>query len=109
MRMKALLMGLASAVLLYTLPATAQAQDVRRYAEREAETPRLAEFRGGCHGPSGWGLLVMIPLALVILPFYLVYKAGEALHDWICPPVQKKKEPPPGKKAALPGAAACAG
>ena len=74
--MKPWLIGLASAVLFYTLPAPAQAQDSRRYAEREAETPGLAEFKGGCPGPSGWELLIMIPIALVLLPFYGLYKGA---------------------------------
>ena len=109
-RMKPWLIGLASAVLLYTLPAPAQAQDARRYAEREAETPRLAEFKGGRHGPSGWELLLMIPIALVLLPFYGLYKGGEALHDWICPPYKKKEDqvPTPKKAMSWDGAPACA-
>ena len=111
MRMKPWLIGLASAVLFYTLPAPAQAQDSRRYAEREAETPGLAEFKGGCPGPSGWELLIMIPIALVLLPFYGLYKGGEALHDWICPPYKKKEEKPsapPKKNMSWEGTPACA-
>jgi hypothetical protein len=109
--MKPWLIGLASAVFLYAVPAPVQAQESRRYAEREAETPRLAEFKGGCPGPDGWTLLLMLPIILVVLPFYGLYKGGEALHDWICPPDQKKEEAPatPGKKGmSWAGAAACA-
>ncbi|HEX7901297.1 MAG TPA: hypothetical protein VF950_26295 [Planctomycetota bacterium] len=87
--MKAPLIGLACAVLLHTLPV--QAQDAQRYGQREADTPRLAEFKGGCPGMDGWEVLLLLPLALVILPFYGIYKGGEALHDWICPPYVKKK------------------
>ena len=89
--MKPLLIGLASAVLLYTLPTPAQAQDAQRYAEREAASPGLAEFKGG-HGPDGWVIVLLLPLIIVALPFYGLYKGGEALHDWICPPYEKKKE-----------------
>lgn len=97
--MKALLIGLASAVLFYSVPA--QAQDPRRYAEREAETPGLAEFKGGCPGPDGWMLLLILPLGLVALPFYGLYKGGEALAYWLCPPY-KKKEPAPCAPASRP-------
>ena len=90
--MKAPLIGLASAVLLYTLPAPVRAQDDQRYAQREVETPRLAEFKGGCPGMDGWEVLLLLPLALVILPFYGLYKGAEALHDWICPPYVKKRD-----------------
>lgn len=92
--MKPLLIALASAVVLHTLPAPAPAQDPRLYAEREAETPRLAEFKGGCPGPDGWALLILIPLALVVLPFYGLYKGGEALAEWVCPPYEKKEPAP---------------
>ena len=95
--MRLLTIGLASAILLHTLPAAAQ--DAPRYAQREAETPRLAEFKGGCPGPDPWMLVLLIPLAIVFLPFYGLYKGGEALHDWICPPYQKKKDAPPARKA----------
>lgn len=92
--MRSGLIGLASAVLLGSLAAPLQAQDVRRYAEREAETPGLADFKGGCHGPNGWALVLLVPLAIVALPFYLLYKGGEALYKWICPPYEKKEPDP---------------
>lgn len=104
--MRPWLIALASAVLLYTLPV--QAQDAPRYAQREAETPRLAEFRGGCPGPDAWMLVFLIPLAVVVLPFYGLYKGGEALRDWICPPYTKKA-PSPAAKPAPPQVSPCGG
>lgn len=80
--MRLALIPLASLILLHTLPAPARADDVPRYAAREAATPRLAEFRGGCPGDFGPWILLLIPLALVFLPFYLLYKGGEAVVRW---------------------------
>ena len=91
-----ILIGLASAILLHTLPAPAQADgerapraDAARYAQRELESPRLAEFKGGgCWDPGPW-ILLLIPLALVCLPFFLLYKGGEFVVELFAPP------PPP--------------
>lgn len=112
------LIGLASAILLHTLPAPARADEERparadagRYAQREAEAPRLAEFKGGgCWDPGPW-ILLLIPLALVALPFFLLYKGGEALIDLFTPTPPSKpyspKPKPPAPAPARPSVATC--
>ncbi len=114
-----ILIGLASAILLHTLPAPAQADgeranraDAERYAQRESETPRLGEFKGGgCWDPGPW-ILLLIPLALVVLPFFLLYKGGEALVELFAPAPPpstpyKPKPKPPAPAPARPSVATC--
>ena len=100
---KLLAIGLASAILLHSLPAPVQAQDaVQRYAQREAETPRLGDFKGGgCWDPGAW-IILIIPLAVAFAPFYLLYKGGEALHDLFCPPAPSTPYTPKPRPAVDP-------
>ncbi len=106
--MNLILVGLASAILLYTLPAPAwadgergSAAESKRYAQREAETPQLDTFRGGCPGDMGPWLILLIPIALVVLPFYLLYEGCDALRGLICPekPASAPKPAPEKEKA----------
>lgn len=104
--MKLILVGLASSILLYTLPPApawadgerGTAAEAQRYSQREAETPQLDTFKGGCHGVEPW-MILLIPLALVALPFYLLYEGCDALRKAICPekPEPKKETAPPKK------------
>lgn len=85
---KAMLGMLAASILACGLPRESWADDEAEYAQREQASPELGDFRGG-HGPSGFGLVIILILSPVLLPIYGIYALGEWLVD-ICVP-----DPPP--------------
>jgi len=51
----------------------------QNFARREAASPGLQDFRGGCPGPDGPTLVIALLLAPVVLPLYGLYLLG----DWV--------------------------
>lgn len=110
------LVGLAMAILACGFPRETWAKDeapkppVRTdFARREADSPGLQDFRGGCPGPDGVTLVIALLLAPVVLPLYGLYALGEWIVS-LCHPAEKPPSPaPPPKKdpawVPTPGAA----
>lgn len=67
-----LMKGVLAVALLVAVPAAALAGDEATYAAREAAAPGLAEFVGGCPGPDGLQLVLMLILAVPFAPFLLL-------------------------------------
>ena len=81
---KAGLTVLAAAVFAFALPPQTWADGERattseasEYAAREARTPGLEQFRGGCGGPDGPMLVLLIVTLPISLPLFGLYKLGE--------------------------------
>ena len=105
---KAMLGLMAVAIFGYALPRPALAQgeratpvEERGYADREAATPGLDQFTGGCcHEIPWWIIPFIILLAPVALPIYGLIKLGEATGDCVkstfsSPPERKPEAPRP--------------
>ena len=99
---KAGLVALAAAIFACALPPETWADGERGtkseeadYARREAATPGLAEFRGGCGGPDGAMLVILILTLPITLPIFGLWKLGEWGVSLLTPPPAPKKDHPP--------------
>jgi hypothetical protein len=109
--MKMLSVALASCLLLASVARPALADGDRatrgeseRYAGREAATPVLADFQGGCMSEEMmWFILVTAPIWIALLPVILLAYGVSTLCERKDPP--RTKLPPPeqegqGKKSS---------
>lgn len=81
---KACLVALAGAIFACGLPGETWAQGERgtvseaeKYAARESAASGLQEFRGGCPGPDGPMIVVLVLTLPIWLPIFGLYKLGE--------------------------------
>ncbi|HXX93089.1 MAG TPA: hypothetical protein VEN81_05615 [Planctomycetota bacterium] len=96
------LLALALAVFAFALPPETWAQEAVSagpergpYARREAQAPGLEEFRGGCPGPDGPVLVLLILTLPVTLPIYGLFKLGEVTVHGVRSLLGGNPHPPP--------------
>ncbi len=95
--MKRFCVALASGLLLASVAQSALADGARatrgeaeRYAGREARTPVLADFQGGCMTEEMmWFILMTAPIWIALLPVILIVYGVSSLCE--------RKDPPPAK------------
>lgn len=100
---KAILGLMAAAIFGNAMPRPALAEGERAtpaeeqgYAQREAATPGLDQFSGGCCVDIPWWIIPLILiLAPIALPIYGLIKLGEATGDCVKSTFTSPPEPKP--------------